>query len=321
MSKLIKTVDEYIREKQYRLINGILVYKDDAILFERYYNHFTPETGNNIKSIWKSILSICTGICLDKGLIKSLDDPICAYLDEFAQGEHSYHKFITVRHLLTMRSGIYWNGGIHYHCPMLEQLWSSENCLEQLAQTRMRDFPGRVFVYKEWDVILLSALIGQASGMGAYAFCDQFLYKPLGIHSKEWASLSAGARQVNYSISPELSLETQSDLCARDLARIGLLLFNEGKINKGKADEQQIVSQAYLQQALSAEANPSYGFLFWLFEDGFACRGFGGQSLTIVPKENLIFVLQATPTARSKDYGAVFDFIREQINGREGNET
>lgn len=291
-------VDHYIKQRRYRLINSILLFKDNELILERYYNNFTKDSRNNIKSIWKSILSICIGICLDKGYIKSLDEPISNYLTEFAQNVHPYHKLITVRHLLTMSSGIYWNGGVHYHCPMLEQLWRSENCLEHLSDTAMADVPGTKFVYKEWDVILLSALISKATGMSTYEFCRINLYEPLGITSGEWAAFSNG---VNYSISNNPILEMQSDLSAHDLAKIGFLFLQNGK---------GIVSDNYIRQAISpSQRERKYGFLLWLFDGGFSCRGYGGQEVNILPESNIVYVIQATPSAQSKSYEDVFDNI------------
>ena len=293
--ELAKFTDEYIKQKRYRLINSVLLYKDSQLILARYYNGFDKNSRNAIKSIWKSILSICIGICLDKGYILHLDEPIAKYLDEFAENNHPYHKLITIRHLLTMTSGIYWHGGIHYHCPMLEQLWRAENCIRQLADTAMANVPGTKFVYKEWDAILLSAIIGKAAGKAAYVFCKENLYDPLGITSGAWAKFSNG---VDYNISKNPNHEAQSDLSACDLAKIGFLLLDHGK---------DIVGERYVKAAVLPSQNAKeYGFLWWLFDGGYACRGYGGQEINILPGKNIVYVIQATPTAQSKSYGDVF---------------
>lgn len=300
--ELADFIDSYVKQKRYRLINSILLYKDDELVLERYYNKFNENSRNNIKSIWKSILSICVGICLDKGYIKSLDEPVSNYLSEFAVNNHPYHRLITIRHLLTMSSGIYWNGGIHYHCPMLEQLWRADNCLEHMADIAMANVPGTKFVYKEWDVILLSAIISKATNMSAYEFCKINLYEPLGITSGEWAFLTCG---INYNIDRNPDIEAQSDLTAHDLAKLGLLFLNKGR---------GIVSENYIKQAVSPSPNSGeYGFLFWLFENGFACRGYGGQEVNVVPEQNIVYVIQATPTSSSKSYGDVFKTCLDNI--------
>lgn len=298
-SEILNGIDDYIKQKRYRLVNSVLVVKNGKIIFEHYYNKFNEVSRNNIKSIWKSILSITLGICIDKGIIKSIDDPIFNYLPEFAQGQHLYHKAITIRHLLTMSSGIYWNGGVHYHCPMMVQMMRRKSWISHIADTAMSDYPGNKFQYKEWDVILLSAVIGKAAGRTAYELCNEFLYTPLGISSGVW---SQSPDNVSYTVMKD---EENSDLSARDLAKLGLLFLNNG-VFQGK----RIISEDYIKQAVSpSAANSEYGYLWWLFHEGYACRGFGGQELNVYPKEQLIIVVQAKPSQQSKSY----EDITEQI--------
>ena len=294
-SEILKGIDEYIKQKRYRLINSVLVIKNEKIIFEHYYNKFNHSSTNNIKSIWKSILSITAGICLDKGIIKSLDEPICNYLPEFAHNNEPYHKSITIGHLLTMTTGIYWNGGVHYHCPMMTQMMRSNSWVAHIADIAMSNYPGVKFEYKEWDVILLSAVLGKASGRTAYELCNEFIYRPLDIKSGVWPQSPDG---VSYTV---MKGEENSDLSARDLAKIGLLFMNNG-VFQGK----RIVSEEYVKHAVTpSKANPSYGYLWWLFEDGYGCRGYGGQEINVYPKDRLITVIQATPTPQSKAYGDV----------------
>ncbi len=308
MNDLIYAVDEIVLQNRYPKLNSVLLYRDGELLLERYYNGFTRDSRNNIKSIWKSILSLCLGICIDKGIVGSVDDPICRYLPEFAKGDSPLHKRITIRHLLTMSSGIYWNGGVHYHCPMLEQLFRCNDWLAFLADIPMRDTPGSKYVYKEFDVILLSALISKAAGMCTYNFCDAHLYKPLDIRSGKWAQSRCG---IDYTISPRnQAIEAQSDLSAFDLAKIGQLLLDGGTYNG-----QRIVSQDYVNQATSpSQASNGYGYLFWLYDFGYSCKGIGGQDINIVPNKRIINVIQATVGNKDKRYDDIFFRLLELIS-------
>ena len=299
--EFIRYLDEYIKQKRYRLINSVLLYKDNELILERYYNRFNELSRNNIKSIWKSILSICVGICIDKGYIKNLDEPILNYLTEFSENIHPYHKLITIRHLLTMTSGIYWNGGVHYHCPMMEQIRRSKNPIKELADTSIANMPGTKFVYKEFDVILLSALINRATKMSCYDFCKKYLYDPLDIKSDEWARLKDG---TDYTVDNSI-LESRSDLSAKDLGKLGyMLLRNDGSV----------VNEKYILQATSPSACANnYGYLFWILNEGFAGLGYGGQELKILPDKNIVYVIQATATNQDKAYGDVFEELLKLI--------
>ncbi len=295
----LNSLDDYITERRYRLINSVLLYENDNLIFERYYNRFTPESRNQIKSVWKSILSLTLGICLDKGMIGSLDDPIRLYLPAFNEEIHPYQKHITIRHLLTMSSGIYWNGGIHYHCPMFEQLRRSRNWAEHIADIQMKALPGSFFQYKEWDVILLSAVIGAVCGGSSWEVCDKYLYQPLEIKSDKWTQTKCG---VDF---PSYDTDSTSDLSARDLSKIGLLMLRGGMWHA-----EQIVSEEYVKEAVSpSDTNSGYGLFWWLSDKGYHAQGFGGQELNIYPGMNLVAVIQATVTPSGRGYGDICENI------------
>jgi len=297
--EFLNDIDNYLKIKQYRLVNSVLVYENNELIFERYYNKTNENTRNQIKSVWKSILSLTLGICLNKGFIKNIDEPICNYLPQFAQNIHPYHSLITIRHLLTMSSGIYFNGGIHYHCPMMDQMRRSRDWAAHIADVQITDFPGTKFVYKEWDVILLSALIGKACGGSAYDICREYLYEPLEIKSVKWTQSKCG---VDY---PSYGADMTDVLSARDMAKIGLLTLHGGVWNG-----RQIVSEEYIKTAVSpSESNKEYGCLWWLSDKGYHGRGFGGQELNVYPDKNIVAVIQAKVTPSSKSYGDICENI------------
>lgn len=300
-------IDEYVKSRHYRLLNSVLIFQGDEIIFERYYNNCNETSRHNIKSIWKSIISVCCGIAIDKGFIKNVDEPICTYLPIFDGRNNSFHPLITVKHLLTMSSGIYWNGGVKYHCPMLEQFNRTKDHLAFLADVKMSALPGTEFIYKEWDIIILTAVISAATGMHCFDFCNKYLYQPLEIESGKWFTFSDG---LCYNIGTTLAEQNTSNLSARDLAKIGLLFKKGGKWN-GK----QIVSEKYILEALTP-FNPGYGYLWWIYPDGYGCSGYGGQQIKVIPDQNIVYVLQASVLNSNRDYSDVIDLIlqkRQQI--------
>ncbi len=300
-------LDQYIKLKQHRLINSILIWKDGEVIIERYYNGFTKNSRNVIRSVVKSILSIATGICLDRGLIKNLDEPLFKYLDIFNCGIHPYHKSITVRNLLTMTSGIYWVGGVHYHCPQLSILRKSSNWVEHIAETDMVCFPGTKFNYSEFDIILLTAVLEKVVGKDVFSFINENLYKPLNIKSGLWwrskcgiAYSCADAGEGNDGLD-----ESPSNLTAREMLSIGKLF-----LQKGVFEGNRIVSEKYVNEAVSpSKCNSSYGYLWRLGNNFYKCKGFGGQNITVIPEKNQIFVIQATPTSRGKEYDDVIELF------------
>ena len=351
-------IDEFIRRKRYRQINRVLVWQaeppsteDGHVLADCCYNGFASSGRNVIKSVAKSIMSACVGIALDKGDLKSLDEPISKFLPEFNESRDLRHRLITVKHLLTMTSGIFWNGGVHYHCPMMDQMRHSGNWISHIADCAVTDIPGTKYNYKEWDVLLLAKVLDCVCG-DMYDYMIDNLYKPLGITSASchdsrcvsscdsqhdvkydrccdsrhddkcdcrcddehdrrcdnrhdnkndrWYKSPCG---VYYSVAmgdggPE---ENCSSLTAYDMLKIGQLFLQNGIYH-----EQQILSGSYCRQATTpSKCNPGYGFLWWVGEDWYGCRGYGGQSITVLPRKRAVIVTQATPTARGMAYDDV----------------
>ncbi len=184
---------------------------------------------------------------------------------------------------------------------------NEKDWISYLADVRMAYRPGTHYQYKEWDVILLSAVLGYATNGTSYDFCKKYLYEPLGIKSGEWA---LGCQHTSYNIAlNEPEREQDSDLCARDMAKIGQLFLNKGTY-RGK----RIVSSDYVTEAVSpGKCNRGYGYMWWIFEREYGCRGFGGQEITVCPEEDVVYVVQATPTSRPKSYPDVYGFLMERI--------
>ncbi len=299
---LNQEIDELVVKKHHPQINSVVVWQDGSIIGQCYYNGFNEGSRNFIRSVAKSIVSLGVGIALDRGLIKSLDDSISKYLPEFNENRDYRHKAITIKQLLTMSSGIFWNGGVHYHCPMMNQLRRSDNWISHIADCAVKDVPGTVNLYKEWDMILVTQVLSAACG-DAFDFINDNIYKPLGINSGRWYQSKCG---TYYSVALNEELERSSDLTALEMLNIGVLAYNGGTW-EGK----QIVSKEYLEEAIiPSKLNRQYGYYWWLGENWYGCRGYGGQSITVVPDKKAIVVTQATPTARGMGYDdVIFDII------------
>ncbi|QGQ94201.1 hypothetical protein EHS13_04400 [Paenibacillus psychroresistens] len=188
------------------------------------------------------------------------------------------------------------------------QMMRTKDWTAHLADIDMNGVPGMSFQYKEWDVMLLSAVIGKAFGGTAYDFVQKYLYEPLAITSGEWPQSPCGFSYIH------MNGEENANLSARDLAKIGLLFLEKGVYN-GK----QLISAGFVEQAVtpmyenvaigSSKNTDSYGFLWWLFQEGYGCRGSGGQEINVIPANNYVSVIQAVPTSSAKAYGDVEENI------------
>jgi CubicO group peptidase (beta-lactamase class C family) len=247
-------------------------------------------------SVWKSILSVVLGICLDKKLIVSVDEPIHRFLPPFAQNTDPFHKMITVRHLLTMSSGIFYNPGPNYSGPMLEQLFRSKDHVSHIADVQVKHTPGTYFKYKEWDAHLLSAIVSRVCGKTVDEVFEEFIYTPLAINNASWKNAKCGV------CSPKCTCNVMPVV---ELAKVGRLM-----LNGGIWDGRRILSEEYIKMSTAlSETNGGYGFLWWKSGMGYHGRGYGGQELNIYPAHNMVAVVQATATPRAKGYGDICENI------------
>ena len=246
-------INELVKSSHHPQLNSVIVWENGQIQAECYFNGFTAESRHNIKSVVKSILSIGIGIAQDQGLL-NLDDKISKYLMEFNEGRDLRHRMITIKHLLTMSSGIFWQGGVHYHCPMMDAMRRSRNWIDYIADCQIKTTPGTVYNYKEFDVILLSAILSKVTG-DAFDYINEKLFKPLEIYNERWIKSPDG---VYYSPALDKEEEAVSALTAREMLKIGQLFLQKGIWN-GK----QIISKEYIEAAVSpSPQNSNYGYLF-----------------------------------------------------------
>jgi CubicO group peptidase (beta-lactamase class C family) len=111
-------------------LHAALMVRHGRLVYERYFTGediawrtplgriaFHAGLRHDLRSITKSITSVLFGIVCDRGLIKSLDEPVFAFFSEYADLKTPEKARINLRHLLTMSAGLAWNEYIPYSDP------------------------------------------------------------------------------------------------------------------------------------------------------------------------------------------------------------
>lgn len=230
----------------------------------------------------KSITGLLVGMLIDDGKIKSLDEPVCAYISEWCAGVKGR---VTLRHLLTMTSGL---------PRMYDEGVSSTNDKNGFViKLPLASEPGTEWAYSNEGVQLLSPILDRAAGEPVQDYARRRLFGPLGM------------RETRLHLDAQNHAWTYADMetSARDFARIGLLM-----LHKGMWGNQRIVSARWVEESTkpSQHLNPDYGLLWWLFENpaGFAALGYLDTNLYVFPRQELIIVrMQAKPTGNQTHYG------------------
>jgi hypothetical protein len=94
------SVAEYLSRNP---VTGLLIAKDDQILFEHYQYGRTDRNRFMSQSMAKSITAMLVGIAIGQGVIKSVDDTAETYLPGFKDTEYGKTP---IRDLLHMSSGV-----------------------------------------------------------------------------------------------------------------------------------------------------------------------------------------------------------------------
>jgi CubicO group peptidase (beta-lactamase class C family) len=265
-------------------LRSLLVARNGKLVAEEYYNNYDRTQLNHVRSVTKSVISALIGIALDKGLIKSVDQTLADY--PISSSLDQQKRQISIRHLLTMTSGLQWN---EISGPDYSNWISSGDQIEYVLQKPLVATPGQQFTYNSGAVHLLSVLLTKATGMNTLAFADEHLFDPLGITEKRWEQVSGGYYNGGAGL----------ELHARDMVKLGLLFLQNGFSGKQPVVPAGWVAQStQAQQRLgfvySAMNNVNYGYLWWLdsgqSRPAFLAWGYGGQFIYCVPALNLVIV-------------------------------
>jgi CubicO group peptidase (beta-lactamase class C family) len=95
-----RTVQDYLDRNP---VTGLLVAKDDRILFEAYQYGCTDRDRFISQSMAKTVTAMLVGIAVAEGAIRSVDDPAEAYLPRLQGTEYGR---ASIRNLLNMASGV-----------------------------------------------------------------------------------------------------------------------------------------------------------------------------------------------------------------------
>jgi CubicO group peptidase (beta-lactamase class C family) len=281
---LITQVTDLITREEYKRIDGLLILRNNKLIYENYFHGYTSDVLHNMFSVGKSITSILVGIAIEKGFISSVNAPITQLLPEYQSYKNpdSRKDQITIEHLLNMTSGLDCDDWTQSTETQMQQ---SNDWIKFTLDLPLVNNPGSKGSYCTGCAVTLGRIIENKSGLSLEAFANKYLFEPLNITQYKWHTMPDGKSSGGglFFLRP------------RDMAKIGLLMINNGNLN-GK----QIVSAQWVQQSGQKNVKlqgpfDGYGYLWWKqaftgsIETYFA-DGNGGQQLFIVPSKDLVIV-------------------------------
>ncbi|MDZ7630376.1 MAG: serine hydrolase, partial [Gemmatimonadaceae bacterium] len=167
-------------------VSGLLVLKQGRIALERYALGATPQTRWMSMSIAKSITSTLIGIALAEGRIRSLDDPVTAYVPALAR---SAYDGVSVRQVLMMASGVRWNETYTDPSSDRRRLLDAQiaqtpgEALAVMAALPRAAAPGTRWNYSTGETLVAGEVLRGAIGTSLSEYLSTKLWQPLGMES------------------------------------------------------------------------------------------------------------------------------------------
>ena len=265
-----------------------VIIQNGKLLFEQYWEDYSPQSHSNAFSMAKSIVSLAIGCAIEDGLIKSIDQPVS---DFFPQFEGYNGKTLTIRHLLTMSAGFDFNESYSSLLSPTTELYYGNDVDKVTFGMKEIEEPGINFVYQSGVTQLLSAILEKATGENISSYVSRKIWTPIQAEENAlWSLDNKDGKEKSYCCF---------NSNARDFARFGQLILNEGRWN-GK----QVVPGQYVKEAITADSsliykdyntkNRYYGYQFWMLEkNGMKIpymRGMLGQYVFCIPEKDAVVV-------------------------------
>jgi CubicO group peptidase (beta-lactamase class C family) len=288
------TIMPLFDENNYITVTSMVVVRNGKLVAEAYMRDFQGRyQKRQIQSATKCITSLVIGIALEKNYFTDLDQKLYSIIPE-AFDEDARKREITLRHLLTMNSGLKFNNE-----EIAEELFmkKQENVNKYILTKPLFALPGSGFNYRDCDPQLLSGAIHKQTGLPLDLIANKYLFKPLGITDYFWERNADGDSWASEALF----------MRPRDMAKIGQLVLNKGKWNGD-----QLVPEEWIDRSTSTQSDPNAGQpadkrvtfgYYWRIQPGgvaIEANGAGGQQILIIPEKNLVIVYTCEPYVQSQ---------------------
>jgi CubicO group peptidase (beta-lactamase class C family) len=264
---------------------GLLVLQDGKVRLERYARGHGPAERWTSFSVAKSMTSTLVGAAVKDGSIRSLDDPVTRYIPEL---RGSAYEDVTVRHLLTMTSGVRWDED--YRNPKSDVAMmlvtppgpDEDVTISYLRRLPREAAPGTKWVYKTGESNLIAVLVRRATGKPLSSYLSEKIWRPFGMeYSAFWQVDERGQEIGGCCLSATL----------RDYGRFGQFILEGGRAGGKEILPRGWVAEATRKHAEIGAPGRGYGYQWWTGPDPiFSAIGIFGQGIVIDPERNLVIV-------------------------------
>lgn len=286
---------------------AVMVIKDGELVYQwgdvakKYITHSTR----------KSFMSALYGKYVENGQIK-LDATMAEMGIDDNPPLSEQEKLATVRDCLKARSAV-------FHTAEAE---NDQMHAQKPARNSLK--PGSYWIYNNWDFNVLGTIFTKYTGKSFYQALKDDIADPIEMEDYQVADSLGGS--AGRSIHPAYMFS----ISARDMARFGLLMLNEGRWGN-----KQVISKAWVNESTSYFSDAQnyrrdgYGYMWWVAkyhnrfqnfanvtvpEGTYSARGAGGHFIVVIPDYNLVVVHRADTwqegnNVTEADFGKLLNLI------------
>ncbi|MHC4379545.1 MAG: serine hydrolase domain-containing protein [Planctomycetota bacterium] len=271
---------------------AMVVIRNGYIVAEWYASDWSVDARMDGFSLAKSVSSAAFGSALQDGLFPSIDEPAATYISDW---DMPSHDDVTLRHLLSMDSGLHWDFFSDYILIALQQDQS------QFAVDLGVDAPPATeWVYNNTACQSLAEVFLRRTGHQLAEYSQRRIASVIGMDEAGWMTDQVGNTLSYRSVYAS----------AREFAKFGYLYLRDGEW-----DGQQVLPASWVADSTSPSQslNPFYGYLWWLNTgsldmpdvpaDAFYGAGAFEKRIYVVPSKDLV-VIRLGPGSLSWDDNA-----------------
>lgn len=277
-----RRISEMLEELEHsRRVNmhAITVVADGAVIAEASVAPYDRRIPHVTHSLAKSITGIAVGMLIAEGGL-SLDTPVHTC---FAKGQipariSAKMRALTVRHLLTMTSGVTFNetGSV-----------TDVNWVRAYFSSSVEGEPGSRFAYNSMNTYILAAAIRAVTGKGLMEYLTPRLFEPLSIRSIFWEKCPMGCEKGGWGLY----------MAQEDIAKIAVMMMDGGMFGSRRILPEGFVREAtYTQMETPSDSGAyDYGYQIWASRtsNNFLFNGMMGQNAWVSPKNRIVVVTNA----------------------------
>jgi CubicO group peptidase (beta-lactamase class C family) len=310
-------------------VHSVVIVRHGKLVFEQYYagydepwggphgqHDFDATTKHDMRSASKSVVSLLVGIAIDRKLIAGVDEPVVKFFPEYAALKTPGWVGVTLRHLLTMSSGIQWDENRGWTDPANDEpyLGKLDDPIGYVLGKPIAVAPDETWNYNGGGTELLGNILERVSGKPLNDFAREVLFEPLGIADERWEAYKNG----------KVAAAAGLRLRPRDAAKIGQLVLDHGAWNG-----RQIVPAAWIAESVAPRFQAIgyfgglafYGYQWWLGRTlsrgeeikWIAAMGLGGQRIFIVPDLDLVVMTTSGLYTSPRQGNAALDILYSSV--------